>query len=315
MTDSSPDLATIASSTLPQAPRACPEPAAELRKEAEQSGHLWQWLAASVCVLFGIALIANQELASSGSWFWYAVLHHAGKRLYADLHMVQQPLFVLETEAWMSLAGKNWMLFRIPALLHLLAFTAGILLLSRQSRLRDIEKGLLIAFGFFVGINFEAYSFGDYHVVIGACLLFSMLLLLKLDPEGAAKRNLRIAAALGLLSGLAITDRATDGMALFCCVALAIFCMAKAGRPALLAAFIGVASLVVAGIIGVTGDTYHAWLANSLFRAAGAKGGAEQVLHRPFRMPWVSLKELAKESWYGPLIGTGASCNIRFTVP
>ena len=303
MTDSSPDLATITPSTLAQAACVCPEPTAELLDAEKRSGRLWQWVAASFCVLFGVALIFNQELACSGIWFWYAVLHHAGKRLYADLHMVQQPFFVLETEAWMSLAGKNWMLFRIPALLHLLALTAGIFLLSTQSRLRDIEKGLLIAFGFFVGINFECYSFGDYHVVIGACLLFSMLLLLKLDPDGAAKRNLKIAAALGLLSGLAITDRSTDGMALFCCVAFAIFCMAKVGRPALLAAFIGVASLVVAGIIGVTGDTYHAWLANSLFRAAGAKGGAESVLLRPFLMPWISLLELAKDSWYGPLIG------------
>ncbi len=261
-----------------------------------------QAMAAGFCVLFGIALIVNSQLSSDGSWFWYAVLHHAGKRLYADMHVVLQPFFVLETETWMSLAGKGWIVSKVPAVIHLLVFTAGIALLSTQNRLRDMDKALFTAFAFFVAIDFEAYRFDDFHVVLEICFLFSILLLLKLDQELSAKHSLSVAALLGLLSGLAISDRSTDGMALFCSTFLAILCLAKRRRAMLLGSFVAVAAAVVVGLIAATGDSFGSYLANTLFAAAGAKGGAGNVLIRPLLLPVKSLQTLYENPWHSPWI-------------
>src|ERR1035441_3871655 len=138
-------------------------------------------LTTAACIAFGIALIANTQLACDGGWFWYAVLHHAGTRLYRDLHLVLQPLAVLETEWWMSLVGKGWIVSKVPAVIHLVAFTTGIALVTAKSKLAAIPKAIVVACVFFVGIHFEAYRFDDYHVMAYALALFSILLLLKLD--------------------------------------------------------------------------------------------------------------------------------------
>ncbi len=258
-----------------------------------QFSRLLPGLTTAFCIAFGLALIANTQLACDGGWFLYAVLHRGGTRLYRDLHLVLQPLAVLETEWWMSLVGKGWIVSKVPAVLHLVAFTTGIALVTSKSKLASIPKAIVIACVFFVGIHFEAYRFDDYHVMTDALALFSMLLLLKLDEAESFNSNWKLAAALGLLSGLAITTRLTDGVALYLAVALAMAYIVKTGKTASLIAFFCITCLVMLGIVVLTGDSPRDYATSTILHAAGPKGGLASVLTRPFLLLWNSLAFLA----------------------
>lgn len=264
-------------------------------------------LTTAACIAFGIALIANTQLACDGGWFWYAVLHRAGTRLYGDLHLVLQPLAVLETEWWMSLVGKGWIVSKVPALIHLLAFTAAITLITAKSRLVGFPRALVIACVFFVGIDFEAYRFDDFHVISDALSLFSILLLLNLNEEQSSKSTLKLSAALGLLSGLAITTRLTDGLALCLSAALAIAYLARTRRVASLIAFFCLTSLVMTGIVLLTGDSLRDYAASTILHAAGPKGGPANVLLRPLLLLWHSLVFLAARQQITTVLLCGAA--------
>lgn len=268
------------------------EPHAE-RNQPNQFSRLLPGLTTAGCIAFGVSLIANTQLACDGGWFWYAVLHHAGTRLYRDLHLVLQPLAVLETEWWMSLVGKGWIVSKIPAVLHLVAFATGIALVAAKSKLAGIPRALLIACVFFVGIHFEAYRFDDYHVMADVLLTFSMLLLLKLNEAQNGGSNLKLAVASGFLSGLAIVTRLTDGMTLCLSTALALAYLVRTKRAAFLTAFFCVTSLVVLGIVILTGDSLRDYATATLLHAAGPKGGLANVLSRPSLLLWNSIVFLA----------------------
>ena len=117
---------------------------------------LFQNLMFVFCVLFGLALIANTQPAGDGAFFWDASFLHNGQRLYADMHLALQPLFILETSAWMALFGKEWLVSKVPAVLHLIAYCLALLLLVRQSGLSDAQKALILGCAFFASISFEA---------------------------------------------------------------------------------------------------------------------------------------------------------------
>jgi len=264
-------------------------------------------LTAAACIAFGIALITNTQLACDGGWFWYAVLHHAGTRLYGDLHLVLQPLAVLETEWWMALVGKGWIVSKIPAVIHLLLFTTGIALITAKSKLAGIPKAVVIACIFFVGIDFEAYRFDDYHVMSNVLSLFSILLLLKLNEAQDTGSNVKLTAALGILSGLAITTRLTDGVALCLSTALAIAYLAKTKRVTSLVVFFCLTSLVILSVVALTGDSLRDYATSTIFHAAGPKGGLANVLVRPFLLLWNSLVFLAARQQITTVLLCGAA--------
>ena len=55
--------------------------------------------------------------SGDGLWYWYAVLFDKGQRLYADLHLNLQPLFIVATWASLHIFGHSWLAFRVfPAL-------------------------------------------------------------------------------------------------------------------------------------------------------------------------------------------------------
>src|SRR5436305_2850713 len=66
----------------------------------------WQVFAVVFCVLFGSIFILNVHPIGDGLWFWYAILLRNGQRLYADMHLPLQPLFVLLTAWTQELLGK-----------------------------------------------------------------------------------------------------------------------------------------------------------------------------------------------------------------
>jgi hypothetical protein len=264
-------------------------------KASRHESRVFQKIALVSCILFGMAMIINTQLACDGGWYWYAFLLRNGRHLYSDLHVVFQPFIVLQNEAWMSMVGKGWLISRIPAILYLVAFVSGISLLAGESGWSDQAKALLIGTAFFVGIHFEAFRFDDYHVISNICYLFMIFLLLALNKDSGSdhrRRQLAVAAALGILAGVTITNRITDGAGLFVCTILAIACLAKIRKGRLLAAFCIVALVTALSLVNLTGDSFGAYVSSTVVNAAGPKGGAAHILARPLLLFWNSLHYL-----------------------
>ncbi len=255
-------------------------------------GNVFQTIAVFLCVLFGLALIANTEAACDGVWFWYSFFFNSGKHLYADMHLALQPLYVLETSAFMTVLGKGWLVSRIPAVLHLVAYCVALLLLVRQSNLSDARKAIVLACSFFVSIAWGAFAFNDYHVLAECFELYSLVALLSLRTSSSVRRTLGLAAILGALSGLTLTTRVNDGAALIAGVVLAIVCLAPSKKLLLLLVFCLATGFTLVLIVHLTGDSLHDYADNSIFRAAAIKGDGGSVLLQPLRLPWNTVKWL-----------------------
>jgi hypothetical protein len=265
--------------------------------EAASQNTRYQNLMFVCCILFGVAMIANTQVAAEGSWFWYATYLREGKRLYSDLHLALQPLFVLETASFLALLGKGWLVSKIPAVLHLVAYCFGLLLLAKQSRLPDWQKSLVLGCAFFISIAFNAYRFDDYHVLADCLLLYSIVVLLMLQRSVKAGRSLGLVVALGIMGGLLLTTRLNDGAALITSVAIAILFLAPSRKLISVALFGLVSALTVASIVHLTGDSFHDYAMYSIFKVAGSKGGAGNVLLYPLQLPWNALRSL-RTHWY-----------------
>ncbi len=270
-----------ADSSTPSRPSSVPDPEGIVNRS-----HLFQTIAFVFCVLFGLALIANTEAANDGVWFWYSVFFNNGKRLYADMHLPLQPLYVLETSAFMAVLGKGWLVTRIPAVLHLVAYCLGLLLLVRKSNLSDARGAILLACSFFVSINYGAFVFGDYHVLTDCFVVYSLIALLALRTSAGAGRVLGLAAILGVLCGLAVTTRVNDGAALVAGVVLAIVCLVPLKKVLSLVAFCLATVCTVVFIVYLTGDSLRDYAMNTVIKAAGIKGGGgTSILLQPLLLP------------------------------
>ncbi len=252
-------------------------------------GTVYQNLMFVFCVLFGLALVVSVQSAGDGTWFWYASFLRGGRLLYADMHLALQPVFVLETSWWMALVGKGWLVSKVPAVVHLLLYCLGLLLLVRRSDWTDGQKAILLGAAFFVSICFEAYRFDDYHVLADCFELFSMVGLLRLQRAEGERFRPGLVATLGALSGLALTTRLNDGAALVLGVALALLCMLRTKRVFSVVVFGLVAAATVGIVVRLTGDSLHDYAMYSIFKAAGSKGGAGSVLRYPLRLPLNTL--------------------------
>ena len=277
-----------------------------------------QRLAAASCCVFGLVLIADTQSAGDGGWYWYAWLLSQGKPLYADMHLPLQPLFVLETEFFLALLGKGWLVSKIAAVLHLFAYCLGIFLLARHSAWKDHQKAIVIACAFLVSIRFEGYRFDDYHVPADCCFLYSLLLLvLMLKKDSGTWRNVYLAAGLGILSGLTLITRLNDGAALFAAVGAIILCVAPARKLASAAAFGVAAALTVVFVVRFTGDSLHDYAMSTIFKAAGAKGGVANVLTYPFLLPVNALRVFVAGPWavHVVLLALAAAFSWAFLLP
>jgi hypothetical protein len=286
--------------------------------EAVNRNARYQNLVLICCVLFGVAMIANTQSPADGGWFWCAAYLRSGKRLYSDMHLALQPLFVLETAQFIALLGKGWLVSKIPALLHLVAYCFGLLLLARHSSLPDRQKALILGCAFFISVAFEAYRFDDYHVLADCFLVYSIVLLLMLQKSVKAALGLVLVVGLGILAGLSLTTRLNDGAALVVGVAISIFCLAPSRRLVSIALFGLVSILTIALIVHLTGDSSHDYAMYSIFKAAGSKGGASNVLLYPLQLPWNALRSLSAP-WYVALnlygFGVAAVCLFLFHSP
>jgi hypothetical protein len=252
----------------------------------------YQLMAALVCLLFGAAMIANIELGGEASWYWYATLMHQGIRLYADLHMPLQPFYALETEGWLRLVGRACLRDEALALIHVILLIFGMALVLRESSWPDWRKAAILLAAFFTDIFFLAIRFDDFHVVNDILALFTIVVLLRLYHSKTASKDLLWTIVAGVLCGLSFTNRSTDGGMLLLAGGLCVPFLAKRRRR--LCSLLYAASVLAAllFIVHLTGDTLHDYLANSVFHAASAKGGAGTVLRGPFLAVLDNLKRL-----------------------
>ena len=130
-----------------------------------------------------------------------------------------------------------------------------------------------------------------------------MLLLLSLRQSATLRSSLGLVISLGVLSGLEITLRINDGVALWVGVALSILCRAPAKRFLSAILFILITALTVVFVVHLTGDTFHDYLSYSLFRAVSGKGGGGNVLNYPIRLPWNTFHYLITYRGAPQLIG------------
>ena len=247
-------------------------------------GNALQFTALLFCLLLGSALIVNNQLAGEATWFWYARLFHQGSKLYAGLHLALQPLMILEMNVWMQVFGIKCLVTEIPAVLHLLILCAGLYLLLRQSDWPDWQKAILIAGSFVFWIIGPSYRFDDYHVTTESFILYSLLLLVLLSKTELVRRQTQIAVALGILCGLAITSRLNDGVALFGATLTCLPILTSKGRLRVAGLYAAAAVFTWFAIIRCTGDTFSVYLASTLTKAVGSKGGAGTILTNPFHL-------------------------------
>jgi hypothetical protein len=260
-----------------------------------------QSLMFAFCVLFSLALIVNTQGAGDGTWFWYAVLLRGGRHLYSDMHLPLQPLFVLETSWFLSLLGDGWVASKVAPALHAVAYCLGIFLVVRRSGLRDGGKAVVLGCVFFLSICSPLYRFDDFHVLADGFEAYAIWLLLLLK-ESRGVRSMALVAGLGLVGGLAFTDRLNDGGALILAVAIGILCLAPS-RPLLaVLRFMVVAGMTVTLVVALTGDSLQAYAANCIFGAAGSKGGAGHVLRYPMLLPWNTMLWLQTRAWQRAIV-------------
>jgi hypothetical protein len=257
---------------------------------------LCQSLAILFCVLFGVALVLNNQMQGEAFWFWYAVLIHGGAKLYSDLHFVLQPLYILQTDAWMQLFGTKTIATEIPSIFELVAYCLAMFLILRESDWPDWQKAAMLASAFFISIQCTAYRFDDYHIATDTYIFLSLALLLILartnqesSPLGL-QRQLSLVAAIGILSGFAITTKPNDGGALLVATFLSLPFLARNKKLLTLTLFLASAVLTVIVVVKLTGDSLSSYASNSVIKAAAAKGGGGSILHSPFLLFHNALK-------------------------
>ncbi len=265
-----------------------PVTSAEVRCDMTRSDELTNrtWLlnvAASSCVLFGLAVVLNVQVAGDGMWFWYAKFLLAGRHLYGDLHLALQPLYVIVTAVNMRLFGEGWLVSKLPAAVLLAAYVLLLRQIAARLPLRDGPRAVLLLAAFAFPLLFEADRFDDYHVMADCFQVGAILVLLALPRAVTARAVLVRSAVLGGLSGLAMMSRLNDGGLLWVTVLVAIVAMAPLRRWVGAVVCAVVAALTAVATVLSTGDGLGAYASNSIFRAAGAKGGGK-LLGYPFHL-------------------------------
>lgn len=298
--NSSIHLETSVSTTAPDygvKPAAHPGPAqtsAATRARPVLRNLGWQLGAAVFCFLFGLSLIANNQMAGEATWFYCATLFNQGVKLYSGLHLVYQPLAILEMAQWIKLFGTSTIATEVPAVLFLLALCAGLVLLLRQSDWPDWQKAIVLLASFMLWISGASYRFDDYHVTTESLILYSVILLLLLAKTNAPRRQLVLTVTLGILCGLTITSRVNDGAALLASIWFCMLVLVPT-RKILVSTLYAVISLATAlAIILCTGDTFSAYVSSTITRATGTKGGSSTLLLDPILLISNSVDELSK---------------------
>ena len=271
----------------------------ESRPPGRPATRRWQTAACAGCILLGLLLTLNIQPVGDGMWFWYARLFNQHQRLYSEMHLPLQPLFVLLT-AWLQrLISLGWLASKTLAVAQLLVFCACLWGIVSRLRWSDRQRAALFAGTFVFTVTAGYFRFDDYHVTGYCCVLGSLHLLLGLRRDDRAAALLLRCAALGVLTGLALGNRLNDGAALLVGSAFAIACILRKVRLRGLALLLTTAVATLLAVVLATADTLTAWRMESIVRAAATKGGGATVLLRPlaFFRYHLTTTALAWQNW------------------
>lgn len=240
-------------------------------------------LAAAGFFLFGLALTANSQITSGGTWTLYAMLMEQGARPYSDLHLPQQPLFFLYNRFWYAFAGQSWIVSQVSAAVILALFCNGYFRLARFVPWPAWQKAVVFLTASMSAIGWEYYSFFDYRAFTDAFALYAVLVLLRLsDDPTKEKVSLREPMVLGCLCGLSFVTRANDGVMLFIAVAMILFRWFPRQILRNAALLLTAALATSAAIVWATGEPFATYFEYTLHSAPAMKGGPAQVAISPF---------------------------------
>lgn len=262
-----------------------PSKAAAAQQDFGRSGP-WVALSTAACILFGVALILNVHPIGDGLWYWYATAVRQHARLYSDLHLNQQPLFVLLTAAFQRICGTSWLASKIFPALQAVAYCSGLFLLSTFVPWRAWQRALLLTAAFGMALTNPFYRFDDYHVTTQCFQAFSLYLLLVLWRRNSAALVLPVAAGLGVLCGLATANRLNDGAGLTLACLLAFAGLSRGRRLLGLGLLAVLTGLTLLAVVLLTGDSIGMWWYESVAHASRIKGGAGNILLLPFAFPF-----------------------------
>ena len=236
-------------------------------------------------------MILNIHPIGDGLWFWYAVDFRAGKHLYSDTHLPLQPLFVILTAAGQRLFGDGWLASKVLAVLQLVVFVVLLMRIAARGTWKDWQKALLVCAVFHLALVASYFRFDDYHVT-GYCFeLLCVLVLLRLPAASVSSgQAIRCALLLGIFCGLSISNRLNDGGMLLAGCFVCLLVILPRARIASVTTLCGVAALVLAGVISLTGDSFRSWASDSIVRAASIKGGGGSVVTSVFLFPFTMIR-------------------------
>lgn len=260
-------------------------------------GRGYQSLAILLCVLFGIAMIANTQMGGEAEWYWYATFFHNGAKLYADLHLALQPLLILQTDAWIQLFGIKCLVTEIPSVVYVFAFCVAIFLILQESDWPDWQKAVVLAGAFMICLECTAYRFDDFHLVADTFIFYSAALLLMIYRTDTIRQQFVLTAGLGILSGLTITTRLNDGIALAVAAGFCLLFLVRARKLSSVSLFVVAVALTVVVVVKLTGDSFWDYASNSIINAAGANGGGKSIVMSPFRLFPNALHALRGSRW------------------
>lgn len=244
----------------------------------------WSIAAAlAVCFIFGVASLALVQGAGDGVWHFYASSFLNGKRLYSDLHLVQQPIFILIHALGMSIFGGTYYGERVIFVFVLGGYLYFAYRLIDRSERSNAFKALLLLVFFFCGINFEAYRFDDYHAFEN--MLALVVLLLCVDYFAGSVRNpFRVMSILGICIALAVLTRVNDGLVIFAVATGFVIARRQSGFLLHYGSLL-VAMLLTAGCVFlILGESPEVWLRSTVLDAVTAKGGASDALLAPLKL-------------------------------
>ena len=234
-------------------------------------------LAYSAFLLFGLCLIANYQVASDGTWYLYGKALHNGVRLYADLRLPQQPLFILLTAGWQPLLGHSWLLSLVPTIINLLIFATGFYLLARRSDWPAWQRAIVFLCASTLAIGWSSYRFDDYRVLTDIIAIYVALIFLRLLDDPATPFSPPATLLIGLLCGLSFMTRANDGLLLLV-AATAIVVYGASGKRLLILSMLFMGFLIAAAaVLLLTGDSVRAYFDYTLLHSAASKGGSQQM--------------------------------------
>ncbi|RST29803.1 hypothetical protein HMF7854_02420 [Sphingomonas ginkgonis] len=239
------------------------------------------WLAPLLCVAFGLLCLLLVVGPGDGTWMLYGEQMAAGRRIYSDLELHQQPLFPLVAEA-----AANWLpagLYgqKLPFVAVLLAEVWLIAAIARRVSRSPLQAAILTLALFFTAIHFEASRFDDYHALAETLVLASLLLSLRFLHDEIGERG--FALAQGALTALALLTRINEGLAVGGAVAVILVVRQGWSTRLLRSVLLGLAGFagVLLLCLLLVDETPATWFDLTIRQASSAKGGGSLLLTPP----------------------------------